>query len=295
MSSRPRTKAGTPVTASRCWTLGRIRCVRGRRRGAGPCAVRARPEEVGAFDLVELERSRERVEDAIGDTGGIAALEPRVVVDADPGEERDLFATEAGDATQPGAEGAQTRLLRRDPGRPGSQELAQLALRVHGHERSSGSPSARGPVDTWNDKVGHRPPRLAFLALERKEPPNARDCHVRGRRRPSRGCPRPADRAADGRDSGGRPRLHLRQRPVAVQLDGAERERAEHGPRGDRRRRGRRQRGAHRQTRRPGGDAVRDLRRQLRVLPGGAQHGLRACRVFRQRRACAFFCVSVGG
>ena len=73
-----------------------------------PCEV----EEMGALDLVELERACERVEDGVGDAGGVAALEPRVVVDAEPGMQRDLFATQARNAALAAAVGAQAHMLR---------------------------------------------------------------------------------------------------------------------------------------------------------------------------------------
>ena len=63
-------------------------------------------EQVGALGVVELQRPRERLEDGVGDTAGVAALEPRVVVDADAGEQRDLFAAETGYAPRAGAVGA---------------------------------------------------------------------------------------------------------------------------------------------------------------------------------------------
>ena len=44
--------------------------------------------------LVELQRPRKRFEHGLGDTGEVAALEPRVVVDAHAGEERDLLPAE---------------------------------------------------------------------------------------------------------------------------------------------------------------------------------------------------------
>ena len=38
---------------------------------------------MGALGVVELQRPRERLEDGVGDTARVAALEARVVVDAD--------------------------------------------------------------------------------------------------------------------------------------------------------------------------------------------------------------------
>jgi hypothetical protein len=87
-------------------------------------------EEVCTLGLVELERASERLENALRNAARVASLEPRVVVDADPGEERDFLSAEARNATVI-AVPAQARLLRRDLGAPRGQELANLAPRVH--------------------------------------------------------------------------------------------------------------------------------------------------------------------
>ena len=55
---------------------------------------------------------------------------------------------------------------------------------------------------------------------------HARDRHVRRRRRPRRERPRRRARRADRRPRHRHPRCDLRQRPLAVQVDGAERDRA---------------------------------------------------------------------
>jgi hypothetical protein len=54
---------------------------------------------VGALRLVELERACHCLQDALRHTGRAAAFESGVVVDADAGEERDLFTPEPGDST----------------------------------------------------------------------------------------------------------------------------------------------------------------------------------------------------
>jgi hypothetical protein len=73
---------------------------------------------------------RERREDAFGDAGRVAAFEAGVVVDADPGEERDLLPAKTGHAPVASV-GAQTRLLRRDLRAPRDQELADFFPRIH--------------------------------------------------------------------------------------------------------------------------------------------------------------------
>src|SRR5690242_19970054 len=65
--------------------------------GAAPRAMRGllcagQVEEMRPLWLVELEGSRNRVEHLLGNARGVAALEARVVVDADAGEESDLLA-----------------------------------------------------------------------------------------------------------------------------------------------------------------------------------------------------------
>jgi hypothetical protein len=64
-----------------------------------------------------LERAGERVEHALGDPVEVAPFEAGVVVDADPGEQRDFLAAQAGDAPVI-AVGGQPGLPRRDLGSP---------------------------------------------------------------------------------------------------------------------------------------------------------------------------------
>src|SRR6266540_804975 len=105
-----------------------------RRRATTPTGRRARcareVEEVCALGLVELERARKRLENAFGDSVRVAALETRVVVDADAGEERHFLPTEARN-TPIITVRAQARLPRRDLRSPGGQELSDLAPGVH--------------------------------------------------------------------------------------------------------------------------------------------------------------------
>ena len=51
---------------------------------------------MGSFGIVEPQSPGERAEDAGGDTGGDAAFELRVVLDAHPGEGGDLAAAQPG-------------------------------------------------------------------------------------------------------------------------------------------------------------------------------------------------------
>jgi hypothetical protein len=91
MSKRPLcTKAGMPAIASTIrWMLGRTRW--GRRRPAQwPLGVRGphEVEQVGALGLVELEGAAHGVEHVVGHAAGVAALEARVVLDADARQAR---------------------------------------------------------------------------------------------------------------------------------------------------------------------------------------------------------------
>ena len=118
MSSRPlRTNAGTPdIASSMCCTVGRIRCCARRRlRGVDVCAARARSNR-WARSASSSCSARASASSTVSETPArVAALEPRVVVDADAGEQRHLFAPETGDAARAGAVGGQTGLVGRDP------------------------------------------------------------------------------------------------------------------------------------------------------------------------------------
>jgi hypothetical protein len=52
---------------------------------------------VRVFGLVQLQRAGERFEHALRYAGQVAALQARVVIDADAGEQGDLFPAQAGD------------------------------------------------------------------------------------------------------------------------------------------------------------------------------------------------------
>ena len=67
-------------------------------------------EEMGAFGFVELQCASDALEYLLGHAVGGPALEARVVLDADAGEHRDLFAPQALHPTL-GAVGGQARLV----------------------------------------------------------------------------------------------------------------------------------------------------------------------------------------
>ena len=88
--------------------------------------------EVGALGLVELQRPRQRLQDARGGAGDLAALEPGVVLHAQAGQRRDLAAAQARHAAAAG--GGEPDLLGGDAGAPGGEELAHLCSVVHAFE-----------------------------------------------------------------------------------------------------------------------------------------------------------------
>ena len=65
---------------------------------------------MGAFGLVELQCARQCLQNGLGHAPEVSSLQPCVVVCAHVGEESDLFAAWAGDATV-AAEERQTSLL----------------------------------------------------------------------------------------------------------------------------------------------------------------------------------------
>jgi len=88
-----------------------------------------------------LQRCGEGVEHAVGDAGGVSAFEAGVVVDADSGEQRDLFAAQAGDAAVVTVD-REAYLLGGDFRAAAGEEFADLALGVH--LVSSGYPRCAG-------------------------------------------------------------------------------------------------------------------------------------------------------
>ncbi len=169
------------TTASRAWRRARSRADRvedalhgradllpggtaGRpRSGTGTDACRAgQVEQVGALGLVQLQRTREGVQHGVGGAAGVAAFQPGVIVDADPGQQRDFPPAQPGHAAAATVAG-QARLLRGDPGPPRGQEVTDLAPAVHalhGMPRPSGF---GGPVGTRSTR--HSPSQRCFCSL----------------------------------------------------------------------------------------------------------------------------------
>src|SRR3984957_15124449 len=104
-------------------------------------------EEMSPLGFVQAERPRDRSEDTVRDAGQAAALHPVVVVDADPGQGRDLLAPQSGDL--PRSVGGEADLPGRDLRAPRGEEVPHFGLRVHLTEVNP-RPRSRGcPVSTW--------------------------------------------------------------------------------------------------------------------------------------------------
>src|SRR6266511_4227517 len=129
MSSRPlRTYAGALIESRICCTLGRTRSWVGRRRaGLVDAAARTRSNTC-PLGFVELQCSGDPFEHVLGDTASVAAFESRVVLDADPGQHRDLFAAQARYPAI-GAVGGEAHLFRGELGPSRDEELADVVPR----------------------------------------------------------------------------------------------------------------------------------------------------------------------
>jgi hypothetical protein len=128
--------------------LGRTATWAPRRRVGRPGQV----EQVAPLGLVQLQGLSEGVQHALGDPAQVAPLQAGVVVDAHPGQQRDLLPAEARHAPV-GAVDGQAGLLRSDPGPPGGQELTDLVAVVHDH-RCYVPPSHGGRPSQYQDQQG---------------------------------------------------------------------------------------------------------------------------------------------
>jgi hypothetical protein len=77
----------------------------------------------------------------------MTAFEPGVVVHADPGEQGDLFPSQARDAS-PVTEAGQPSLVRRQPGSTTGQELLNVPAAIHVLDATTRTPGEPGPVST---------------------------------------------------------------------------------------------------------------------------------------------------
>ena len=110
-------------------------------------------EEVGAFGVVELERSGQCLQHALGGAAHVSAFKAGVVLDAHAGQDGDLFAAQPRDATS--AVGRQPGLLGRDPAAAGGQELSDLGLGLHDGQRRPGDTRLGDPASSSLHRGSH--------------------------------------------------------------------------------------------------------------------------------------------
>src|SRR3954471_23515565 len=106
------------------------------RRRPGGVGGASEVEEMRALGLVEPERSGQRLQHALGDAAEVSAFQPGVVLNADAGQDSDLFTTQAWDA--PRTVGRHACLLGSDRGAAGGEERLDLLLRLHDDEPRPG-------------------------------------------------------------------------------------------------------------------------------------------------------------
>ena len=133
-------------------------CRAGLARGPGQV------EQVLAFCLVELQRAGDGLQDDVRGAGDVSAFQPGVVLDADPGQLRDLGAAQSAHPAL--AVGGQGSLFRGDLCSAGGEELPHLVPVVHAVEATrqcfrAGSPcqypSGQGlPLPRPNGLSGQR-------------------------------------------------------------------------------------------------------------------------------------------
>lgn len=160
-----------------------------------------------ALGLVEPEGVGQGVQHLLGDAGEVAALQARVVVGADAGEQRDLLAAQPRDPSVAAPRG-QAGLLGGDPGAPGDQEVAgppPCCPCPDRRRRASGE-----PVTDMTGLVHTVAPRENAVSWA-----HARSHHPRSRGRPLRGPSGPDHRAHGRRRADGR---HVRLRLGSVAL-----------------------------------------------------------------------------
>jgi len=85
---------------------------------------------VRLLSRVEVERSGDAVDDALGDAGGVTALEADVVLRRDAGQQRHLLTTKTRDTSTLPAVRRKPGLRGRDPRTPGREELTDLCTHL---------------------------------------------------------------------------------------------------------------------------------------------------------------------
>jgi hypothetical protein len=130
---------------------------------------------VGALGVVESQGAGERVEHAFGRPGEIAAFEADVVIHADAGQHRGLFAAQA--LYPPvGAAGGQAGLFGSDPGAAGDEESADLVVTVHVLDGRSVRPDLGGSAVTCLNR--HSLPTLSSVMLRSRSRDGGAPCPV---------------------------------------------------------------------------------------------------------------------
>ena len=138
MPARMASTAGRGVAAR----FGRLR----RRDGVGSAAA-GQVVQVLPFRVVELQGARHRLQHRLRRAGQIAALQPGVVVDADPGQHGDLLAPQTLHPP-PVTMGGQPGLLGGEPGPAAGQEVPDVSAAVHGLDARTDPAGEPGPVST---------------------------------------------------------------------------------------------------------------------------------------------------
>src|SRR4051795_12527072 len=123
---------------------------RGRPGGMGGAS---KVEEVSALGVVELERSRQRLKHAFGDAAQVSAFQAGVVRNADAGQDSDLFAAQARDASR--TVGRHACLLGGNRGAAGGQELLDLLPGLHDDEPRPGHQRVGDPASTSLNRDSH--------------------------------------------------------------------------------------------------------------------------------------------
>src|SRR4051795_5277004 len=131
---------------------------RGRPGGMGGAS---KVEEVSALGVVELERSGQRLQHPFGDSAQVSAFQAGVVGNADAGQDSDLFAAQARDASR--TVGRQAGLLRRDRGATRGEELLDLLLTLHDDEPRPGHRWLGDPASSPLNRDSHLPRIRALL------------------------------------------------------------------------------------------------------------------------------------
>jgi hypothetical protein len=108
---------------------------------------------MGSICLVELQCTRDRIQHAGGRTCDLAPLEAGVVLDAEPGDRRDLAATQPRYTAR--TRRGEAGLLRGDAGTTTGEELAHLVPVVHAFEPRSIPAPDRGSRGALDGTRGH--------------------------------------------------------------------------------------------------------------------------------------------